>query len=268
MQKSDNERLADLLLQAELLIFDFDGVFYYPDDQSRMMSLAAAGRSAAEIINGIIPDGVERLTPEAAVGIRMKSMEQHGSPYHLFLEQYAQFADSRETLQHALHHGYHDMVDVPVLPKCERAPELLSQINTPMAILSHGSQSFIVRALEHLGHVGRFHLSKIFGMETYGLDNPKAVSEVGYRRVLDDMGIVDARKAVMVEDTSDNLKTAKNMGMVTVLLHQGNPPSEKPSHVDFMVKDLAEFLEIACSVQPGAAAKASPRPPVSGVEVR
>lgn len=52
-----------------------------------------------------------------------------------------------------------------------------------------------------------------------------------------------ADKSAFVEDTSANLKIAKEHYPLlrTIFIHHGKPIEQKPSHIDFQFRDLAEF---------------------------
>ena len=64
---------------------------------------------------------------------------------------------------------------------------------------------------------------------------PKPFTEP-YRAVLDALG-VEADRCVMIEDLRDNLRTAKQLGMQTVLVGAG----ETPSYVDLHLANVRQI---------------------------
>ena len=62
----------------------------------------------------------------------------------------------------------------------------------------------------------------------------------GYQQILRHTG-VDPSRVIMVEDTLENLRTARRLGMKTVLV---SPDMRKPSWVDARVKNIAAMKRI------------------------
>ena len=70
-----------------------------------------------------------------------------------------------------------------------------------------------------------------------------------YERVIDHLQ-VQAAECVLVEDTPRNLRAAKELGMITVLV---GPPIDQPDYIDFTVSHSASPIEEELTVLAGAA---------------
>lgn len=123
------------------------------------------------------------------------------------------------------HHGvdpeaYLDYVhDVDVAARLDPDPELrrsLQQLPQRKVIFTNGSRDHALRVLGRLGITDQFE--QIFDIRVAGY-LPKPYPDP-YRKVLDALNL-PASRCVMVEDSPANLRTAKELGMGTILVGEG-----------------------------------------------
>jgi len=138
------------------------------------------------------------------------------------------------------HHGVdpedylHYVHDVAIHERLEEDPQLrrsLFSSSLRKVIFTNASSDYAVRVLRCLGIEECFEEVFDIRIATF---LPKPFPEP-YHRVLDRLG-VEAERCVMVEDTLKNLKTAKELGMATVWVGEG----DTPSYVD---------VRVACAAQ-------------------
>ncbi|NLC69864.1 MAG: pyrimidine 5'-nucleotidase [Desulfuromonadaceae bacterium] len=142
------------------------------------------------------------------------------------------------------HHGvdpedYLDYVhDVDIPGRLGDDPELrdaLASSSLRKVVFTNASSDYALRVLRCLGVESCFE--EIFDIRIASF-LPKPFPEP-YHRVLGKLG-VEGRRCVMVEDTLENLKTAKELGMSTVWVGEG----DTPSFVDHRVGSASQVLSI------------------------
>lgn len=133
----------------------------------------------------------------------------------------------------------HDLDVLLPLIQCDpRLPALFRRLPGRKWIFSNGPRHYVEAIVSHLGL--RNQTDGIFAFEHL----PKAKPNVrAFRSVLRQAGI-SAGNCIMIEDSADNLKTAKQLGMKTVWLH--NKPV-KPDWVDYRIRDIGELARLATS---------------------
>lgn len=156
----------------------------------------------------------------------------------------------------------HDLDYTPVVP-APRLKAALQKLPGRRIVFTNGSIGHARRTLKALDlEHGVF--DELFGIaETGFIPKPRPEAFDALIRSHD----IDPTRAVMVEDLSRNLVTAKQLGMATVLVWSWKDWSHEPEgarpagpdaspepHVDFMTSDLAGFLD---SVTDPAAAEAA-----------
>lgn len=127
--------------------------------------------------------------------------------------------------------------DVPVDAVLQPNPELSQALHAlpgVKAVLTNGSLGHARRVLDALGIQSAF--AEIFDVRVAGY-RPKPRPEP-YREALRLLGFSGSR-CVMVEDMAENLKTAKDLGMGTVLVGPGNGEA----YVDQRIDDLSLLPE-------------------------
>ncbi len=136
------------------------------------------------------------------------------------------------------------------LKETHQFPDLLDILRTETALAAQlaclpGRKIIFTNAPRHYAHAV-LHGLKVDNLfdDVWGLEDirfyPKP-SLKGYQQILRHTG-VDPSRVIMVEDTLENLRTAKRLGMRTVLV---SPRMQKPSWVDACVKNIAAMKRIA-----------------------
>ena len=142
------------------------------------------------------------------------------------------------------HHGvdpenYLDYVhDVDVASRVKPDPALrrmLQQLPQQKVIFTNGSRCHVDRVLAALEIEGLF--DAIFDIRVAAYQ-PKPRPEP-YHKVLHELGLA-AHECLMVEDTLDNLHTAKQLGMKTLLV--GTPVDD--ARVDYCVPRIVQMSEV------------------------
>jgi putative hydrolase of the HAD superfamily len=135
---------------------------------------------------------------------------------------------------HFLHHT-HQFPDLARMVVYERAlATRLRRLPGRKILFSNAPRAYVAAILDLIGLDKAF--DRRFAIEDFGLI-PKPRSEA-YRRVLHALR-VPARRCIMVEDTAENLRTAKRLGMKTVWITRS---LARPAYVDIK---LSSTLDIA-----------------------
>jgi putative hydrolase of the HAD superfamily len=132
----------------------------------------------------------------------------------------------------------HDFPDLSA--KLVREPALratLSRLPGRKLVFSNAPAHYAAAVLEGLG------IARLF-------DDVFAIEHTGYRPKPDSYGFlrlfrrnrVRADRCVMVEDTLENLKTAKRLGMATVWVARS---ARSPAYVDFSIRSLLQLPRLA-----------------------
>lgn len=142
------------------------------------------------------------------------------------------------------HHGvdpedYLDYVhDVDVTSRLSPDPDLragLEKLTVPCYVFTNGSRCHVDRVLGALDIADRFE--KIFDIRVAGY-RPKPFLEP-YQQILAELQLA-GDQCVMVEDSHANLKTAKELGMKTVLV----APDVMPNGFDAQVATAAQATAV------------------------
>lgn len=132
---------------------------------------------------------------------------------------------------HFLRHTHPMATLLPLIETSNKLPALLRQLPGRKWVFSNGPQHYVEAIVRHLGI--DHQIERCFGMDSFVLvPKPRLAA---YRSVLRQTGLA-AGDCIMVEDSVQNLKTAKRLGMRTVWL---SPVCRKPAWVDWRLKDLA-----------------------------
>ena len=133
----------------------------------------------------------------------------------------------------------HD-IDLTVVKENPKLNQVLKNIRGHKIIFTNGSFKHAEKVLERLGIKGNF--SNIHSIETSNYI-PKPSVEAYYSLIRKENII--SKKSIMFEDTAWNLKTAKDLGMTTVLISPKNHLLEnnKSDYIDYNITDLVKFLK-------------------------
>ncbi|MFJ1299852.1 pyrimidine 5'-nucleotidase [Pseudomonadota bacterium AL_CKDN230030165-1A_HGKHYDSX7] len=147
---------------------------------------------------------------------------------------------------HAFLRDSHDF-DVTTLVRAEKGlPAMLRALPGRKVLLTNAPLDYARAVLRHMGILRYFDsLWGIEQMRLHGEFRPKP-SPALLRYVLAREGAT-ARQAVLVEDTLDNLRSARRIGLRTVhVYHPGTPfaraHKSRPSYVDLRVNSVTDLL--------------------------
>ncbi len=115
-------------------------------------------------------------------------------------------------------HFVHDIDLIPVLRPDLMLNQALSSLQMRKVVFTNASREHALKVLDTLGVQEQFE--HIFDIRTADY-RPKPHKEP-YLKVLDSLKL-NGSECVMVDDLPDNLKTAKELGMYTVLIGEENP---------------------------------------------
>jgi len=216
------------LSRIEAIIWDLDNTLYRYDELFVTACNHAAARTAIDL--GLAMDF------EEAVALATESEKLWGNSFKFFGERGINYRD--------FHLPYHDSVDLTVIEKNEEMRRALESLDLPMVILTNASRSWATRVLDHLGYTHLFAPNNIIALEDNNFE-AKAYHDTGF---LKGLSIVHraAANTLMVEDLPRNLPKAKELGMVTALVHHGKIPHDHAAHVDY---EFATTLDLIAALK-------------------
>lgn len=216
------------LSHIEAVIWDLDNTLYRYSDLFVAACNHAAARTAIDL--GLA------MEFEEAVALATESEKLWGNSFKFFGERGIDYRD--------FHLPYHDSVDLGVIDKNEQMKHALESLDLPMVILTNASRSWATRVLTHLGYTHMFPPEKIIALEDNNFE-AKAYHDTGFRKGL---SIVQraAANTLMVEDLPRNLPRAKELGMVTALVHHGKVADDQRAHVDY---EFATTLDLVAALK-------------------
>lgn len=130
----------------------------------------------------------------------------------------------------------HD-VDLSVLARHEMLDAALTRLPGTKLIFTNGTTDHAERVLERLD-LAR-HFSAIFDIAAGGWVPKPSVAT--YRRLIDQF-MVQPGRAIMLDDSTRNLATAKQLGLATVWVTDAVPEAA-PEGIDAMTADLPGWLD-------------------------
>ncbi|OZI40631.1 pyrimidine 5'-nucleotidase [Bordetella genomosp. 1] len=221
---------AGLGASGRVWLFDLDNTLH--DTSHAIFPLIDAGMTQA-VVNalGVDVDEANRLRKlywqrygATVIGL----VRHHGVDAHQFL------------------HDSHDFDIAPLVRAEKGLPAKLRALPGRKVLLTNAPLDYARAVLRHLGLLGCFHsLWGIEQMRLHGQFRPKP-SPALLRYVLAREG-VQPRQAVLIEDTLDNLRSARRIGLRTVhVYHPGTPfargHKSRPAYVDLRVNSVTDLL--------------------------
>ncbi len=200
----------------DVLIFDLDNTLYPAERELFSLIDVRINRYMTEVV-GIPAPRVDALRREywALYGVTLQGLIRHHG------------VDPEDYLAY--------VHDVDIASRLEPDPVLRKAlVNLPQrkVIFTNGSVCHADRVLATLGIEDLFE--QIFDIRVANY-LPKPFPDP-YHAVLELLG-TPAGACIMIEDTRDNLRTAKDLGMGTVLVGKG----EKPDYVDVHLPDTRQI---------------------------
>jgi len=161
--------------------------------------------------------------------LRPRYWQQYGTTMRGLLEEYE--IDADDYLSYV-----HDFCVTDLLAKNERLDRVLTGLSWRKAIFTNAPAEHAHKVLEALGVA--HHFERVFDVRATGLvakPDPRA-----FRHVVEALG-VDVDACVVLDDSMPNLKTAKRLGMVAVLVGS----AQRADGVDFAISSIEEVAEVA-----------------------
>ena len=195
----------------EAVLFDLDNTLYHPARELFSLIDVRINRYMSDIV-GIAPDDVDGLRRQywADYGVTLQGLIRH---HDIDAEDY-------------LHYVH----DIDVKSRIAADPVLrdrLDDIDAPCYVFTNGSRAHAERVLACLGIDQQF--DEIFDIRIASY-RPKPFQDP-YREVLRKIDCQPER-SIMVEDSIDNLMTARALGMKTVLVREQEPDGRFDAHVE------------------------------------
>ncbi|MDD4616256.1 MAG: HAD hydrolase-like protein [Alphaproteobacteria bacterium] len=226
--------LSEAIAHTDFVILDNDGVNYAITDDIITAYSKAAARAGVELR----PD---LFSFDKAYDLVWKSWTEYHSATYLYTEQYGLDPAQVKSV-------YHKMCKEGIIPTNPELAQKFERFHLPHAMLTHGNPDWVRRVLGHLGLDQCFNGKQIYTSENIGFrksDSPKPFELVVYREGY------QRQRTMVVEDTLANLVRAKDAGMMTVLVTNGNNVDlETCPWVDYKVESLEMFLDIAAETLP------------------
>ncbi|MDD5586362.1 MAG: hypothetical protein PHY92_05325 [Alphaproteobacteria bacterium] len=159
---------------------------------------------------------------------------------------------------------YHEGIDFSLNGPCDVTRGQLLASPVPLAVLSHSSEPWINKSLKAWGLEGVIPQNRIISIEKVGFN--LKITEKAYLKALALLGW-PPELTCMVEDTAENLVSARKVLGATALLTHGRivNPARYPnmgSYVDVTVNTLSDFLALA-----GTVAANAPAEPISSLRL-
>ncbi|HKJ05628.1 MAG TPA: pyrimidine 5'-nucleotidase [Geopsychrobacteraceae bacterium] len=203
----------------DAILFDLDNTLYPADKNLFSLIDVRINRYMEEIV-AIHPDEVD--------GLRRQYWSQYGT-----------------TLQGLIHHhvidpedylDYVHAIEIDQLLSHDTAlQETLRQLDIPCFVFTNGSSGHARNVVKALGIEDLF--AGIFDIRV--ADYVPKPNLAPYQKVLQTLG-VSGNRCVMVEDSCDNLRTAKHLGMKTVLIG----PEQSHSFIDAHLVRSADITPV------------------------
>lgn len=204
------------------ILFDLDNTLYHP---ATGLQEAGDRRFNAWIVNNL------GLSADEADALRVRTWRQYGATARGLQAEYG--VDPRIVYEYAV-----DRLE----PKLYLRPQpdlarMLAGLNVPRHLFTNATAVYAAKVLEALG-IAR-HFDRVFDIEYSGwLSKPEPTI---YARILADLRLAPAQVA-LVEDNPRNLRPAQDLGMLTVLVGDGETPGDRADLRVPRITDLSQSL--------------------------
>ncbi len=210
------------------ILFDLDNTLYSPERQLFSLIDVRINRFMNEVVG---------IPSEEVDGLRRRYWAEYGVTLQGLIRHHA--VDPEHYLEY--------VHDVDVSQRLDPDPELrraLQQVSQRKVVFTNGSMDHAHRVLATLQIEDLFE--EIFDIRVARY-MPKPF-QAPYDKVLDRLELAGS-DCVMVEDSTDNLRTAKDMGMKTVLVG----PGICPAYADVQIPVASAILQALTALDQGPA---------------
>lgn len=222
-------------MSLKFIIFDLDNTLYPPG--------SGVMESIGQRIHAWLCKELD-VTWEEASELRRNYLRQHGTTMGGLLSEHS--IDVRH---------YLDFVhDIPVEQHLDPNPalvEMLQRIPLRKVVYTNATSTHGRRVLRALGAYEQFE--RIVGIEEVDLHNK--FKRQAYERMLSLLN-APGSECVMVEDSPCNLRPAKAVGMVTILVATRHSDGSEP-FIDFAVESVLDVEQVIDQLLGGAAERSS-----------
>jgi putative hydrolase of the HAD superfamily len=195
----------------DVLIFDLDNTLYPAEKQLFSLIDVRINRYMTEIVGIPLPE-VDALRREywRLYGVTLQGLIRHHG------------IDPEDYLLYV-----HDVDVASLLAPDQALRKVLASLPQRKAVFTNGSLCHADRVLAALGIEDMFERVYDIRIAAY---QPKPYPEP-YHAVLAELG-TSPERCIMIEDSRDNLHTAKKLGMGTILVGDGHTPDFVDVHLD------------------------------------
>ncbi|MGZ9108912.1 MAG: HAD family hydrolase [Micavibrio sp.] len=223
--------MTDRFSSLQGVLWDLDNTLYRLDAALEQQFNLAVAKAALHW-------GVPLTLPEA-MAMAEASFVQHRYSGYEFMVRYQ--------ISHDDMHYMTDMfLDDGIVQKCEITRDLFSRTRLNHALITHSARRWALSVIKRLELDPWFPENQIFGYENYNFES-KAKSRKPFEMALSALNR-NPGDVMMVEDTLENLRVPKEMGMMTVYLHHGRATDKLPPYVDYHTANVIDLLNAVYTV--------------------
>lgn len=207
------------------IIWDLDGTLYRFNEAFRLACNHAAAKAARTVD--------DTLVYEDALALAMKGETEQGFSLYWFVTHMGMKYED-------LHFPFHKSLDEKIIEQNEKMGAALRTLDIPSVILTNASRDWVKRILVHLGMDDIFGDSIILALEDADFQ-PKSKGSTGFDKALKILKL-PADQVILVDDLAKNLIKAKELGLMTALIHHGALEENVAAYADFTSPDTVEFI--------------------------
>ncbi|MBR0566351.1 pyrimidine 5'-nucleotidase [Azoarcus sp. L1K30] len=174
------------------------------------------------------------LSNDEANALRMHYWRRYGATLLGLMRHHA--TDPHHFLQET--HRFERLHKLMVFDRALKA--MLKKLPGRKIVFSNAPRAYIDAALEVMGIRGLF--DDVVGIEALGMQPKPGIA--AYRKIIRRYRL-EPRRCIMVEDTAVNLRTARMLGMRTVLVGAG---TRHPAYVDVKIRSILKLRRAAGSL--------------------
>jgi len=205
------------------VLFDLDNTLYPAERDLFSLIDVRINRYMEEVV-AIAPTDVDHL--------RRHYWQEYGATLQGLIRHYGIDPEDYLNYVHAVDIGSRLSIDNELF-------EILNGLSLPSYVFTNGSRCHVDRVVAALGLDGLF--ADVFDIRIANYQ-PKPNPDP-YRQVLDKLAL-SGDQCIMVEDQLQNLHTAKEFGMKTVLIDAENSVQQPHSYVDAVLSRPAKIGEL------------------------
>lgn len=239
--------LFEKLAGIDHVLVDIDHVInHYDSDFARQFSVATAECFANQSDEGARYD-LDELTM-----LSVQSYAEYGRTTALFAKKFgiaemSLYIDHHNDLceENGFIHTQFRMGKITTDPEL---PTMLAQVRNlgvRLHAFTNGTENYARTVLGARVHNVSHYFNTIIGMDSLGSnkDMKDKRHPAHIRAALKKIGCVDAKRGTLIDDTSTNILSGKQVGLFGVLPLRKNPTSPQcQKHADLVVDDVKDFL--------------------------